>query len=159
MSSGVFATLSTEDHSYVGHKLTSVIIAAIPGLVRINSGEVLDRLLLAACGGIGAAIAIASDRPKNWQEACIRVGVGTASCVLFCPYIAARLSFDSQIDALIATAGVMGVISWYVMGSTSRFLRWLGTSDVVGTLIKLKTGIGPEVKPEAKRETETPAKT
>ena len=142
---------SVEDHhDYLGHKIASFAIALAPAMAGINPQQITDRILLAACAAIGTVIAIATDRPKDWVDAASRMGVGVGVGFLFAPYVGNRLAIGNDLDNLLAVAGAMGIAGWYVMGSLIRWLRWLQTSDIVGTLIKAKTGVGPEPKKEEK---------
>lgn len=133
-------------HTYFGHKLASILFASIP-VFTLDLDEVVNRLVVALCGGVGSFIALALDRPATWQDGAVRLGVGFAACALFVPYLATKWAIkthtDVNLDSIIALAGVVGISSWYLMGSLFRFLKWLQNSDIVGTIIKIKTGVGP----------------
>jgi hypothetical protein len=147
--SGVFV-MAVDSHNYAGHKLATLLIASIPAFT-IDGNELMNRFILAVCGGIGSAIALAVDRPGSWQDGALRMGVGFAVCALFVPYMAQwwanKTSTETSLDTVIALAGLIGIGSWYLMGSAFRFLKWLQNSDVIGTIIKIKTGIGPSAPP------------
>jgi len=151
-----------ESHpTYFGHKLMTILIAAIPAF-GVDSNELINRLVLAICGGLGSGIALALDRPASMKDGAVRMGVGFALCALFVPYLATKWAIKTKtevnLDGIIALAGVIGISSWYIMGSLFRFLKWMQTSDIVGTIIKIKTGIpaGATVTPPPVTVEKTP---
>lgn len=117
------------DGSYFGNKVASVVIAILPLVFRTDQDSIGERLLLAACGGAGSAIAVIADRPGSWRETAGRIGIGFLTCALFCPWLAQRYGFYGQTDSLMAAAGVMGIISWYLAGSGTRLIRHAQESE------------------------------
>lgn len=132
------------DHDYIGHKVTSIVIAMFPALIGVDPDFLWDRLLLAGCAVIGTVIAICADRPKDWLDTASRFGVGVGCGFLFAPYVAKRLAIGGELDNLLAVAGAMGIVSWYVVGSAMRFFKKVAGTDVIGAYVKWKTGIAIE---------------
>jgi hypothetical protein len=128
-------------HDYFGHKVTAIVLAAIPMEFAIDAESFWHRLILSLCGGLGAVVAIATDRPKNWQETAIRMGSGFVSCFLFGPYLSQRFG-QNDMNSHIAMLGVIGIVSWYVMGSVTRWLQKAKDSDFLALLMKVKSGGG-----------------
>ncbi len=119
-----------------GDKVTSLVVAALPLIFKVDSGDIWDRLIIAGCGALGSIIAIVADKPTNWQETAGRIASGFISCALFIPWVARRYGFFDQSDSLIAAAALCGILAWYVAGSSVRFLTWVRTSGIVSDILR-----------------------
>lgn len=133
---------------HFGDRITSIAVAVLPLVLRVDSGEFWDRLLLAICGSLGAGIAVLADKPLTWQETAGRIAAGFITCALFVPWLARRYGFDGQVDSLIAAAGVLGVTAWYVAGSSVRFLKWIRSSEIISVLLQQRFAPGEKMAPQ-----------
>jgi len=133
------------DHSYLGNKIAAVAFAAAPLVLRFDGGNFWDRVILGLCGMVGSIIAIFADRPANWKDTTARVGIGFLTCAMFLPWLSRRYNMEDQIDAVVALAAVMGIVSWYLAGSTVRLLQQIRVSNFATILanywLKSHTGV------------------
>jgi hypothetical protein len=132
----------------LGELVTSIFVSSVLpfgviDMANLEQDSFVCRVIYSLCAGAGALIAMFTDWPQTKREGVARFSTGIFLGALFIPFLGERYNFAGNINSVIAAAGAIGLVGWYVMGSASRFLRWLKTSDVVSTIIKMKTGIGP----------------
>jgi len=115
----------TEGKDYIGYKVCGFVLSMVPPIAVLDTADVLDRILLSLCGGLGALLAILGDRPKNWPDVVYRIVGGVISCFLFGPWMARRFGLDANFDGLILVFGCVGVSSWYVLGTVTKLIvQW-----------------------------------
>lgn len=143
----------TADNSepYIGHMATSLTLAAAP--LMFDANTIWERLIIAACGLAGAALALFTDRPGDWRDVLARIGSGVFACQLFGPYIARKLGYADHLDSTIAVYGIMGLLTWYLMGSLMKLLKNVQASNLVERLLRSKLSI-----PDFKKLEEMPSK-
>ena len=125
--------------------VTSLVVAVAPLVLNFSSESIGERLLLSVCGLLGASLALFTDRPINWKDTAARVGSGVFSSFLFGPYLCRKLGYYGQIDSTIMVYGVMGLLSWYIMGSAMRFIKQIQTSDLIERIFRAKFSL-PDFK-------------
>lgn len=109
--------------SYLGHKVTSVVIAAGPLLFGIESSQSLyDRIALSICSALGGSIAVAADKPATQREMVVRVGISLFSGFLFGEMLCDRFKTFVSGDKIPVYGGV-GIVAYYVAGSLMRLLK------------------------------------
>ena len=115
-------TWNVDGDGYFGHVMTGAVISSIPLIANIDVTTIEGRAILSLSGGLGALIATFGDRPKSYQDAVARIAGGVSSCFLFAPWIAERFNLNGDMNGMLLVFGVIGVLSWYVIGSVSRGL-------------------------------------
>lgn len=142
------ANMVHDSDGYIGHKVMALVIGTAPLVFNVDNGDLFDRFFLAICGTAGSVIAIISDRPSGWKDTAGRMGSGFLVCALFGPWLCRRYNLADSVDSSIALAAVLGIISWYVAGSSVRTLQWVKTSGVVGDFIRMRVGLPQEKSPD-----------
>lgn len=120
----------------VEYKITAVLFGLIPPVAQIDTNDISQRCLVALCGGLGALLALLGDKPKSWQDIVWRVVGGIISCFLFGPAVAARFGLHTDMNGIVLTFGLVGVLSWYVLGSFTKLLIAWRDGGGLGNAIK-----------------------
>jgi hypothetical protein len=108
---------------------------------------------LSLLGGVAAYMAVSFDPPKSNRETAFRIGVGSASCFFFAPVIVSQYAAFQTPDGWIPVFGIVGLISWYAMGTLGKGLMWLQKSNLAEDLARARLGIPkPPGKPADKPE-------
>jgi hypothetical protein len=128
----------TKGEDYVGFKVTGFLVALLPAVIKneIDPNEMTGRLILALCAGGGALLAIFGDRPKSWTDAGARVFCGIITCFLFGPWLGQRFGLTDTLDGLVFMSGVVGVSSWYVMGTVVRLMIAAQNNGSMGEVLR-----------------------
>lgn len=120
----------------VEFKVTAVVVSLIPPLAQIDPNNLVERSLLATCGGLGALLALLGDKPKSWQDVVWRIVGGIVSCFLFGPSVAQRFGLHVDMNGIILTFGLTGVLSWYILGAVTKLLIAWRDSGGLGNAIR-----------------------
>lgn len=137
----------TSGNAYFGHKLLAIVVNAMPLVLDLDSNAIVGRIAIAVCGAAGALIAIMVDKPATAKEGASRACMAFLFTGMFAPWAAKRYGFSDGVD-VIAVAGVMGIVVWYLGGSAVRFLRAIRQSDFIGMVIRAKLGVPIKDKPK-----------
>lgn len=118
----------TTDHGYLGHLVSAAFLAMIPIFAQVDLDSISGRIWLSAAGGLGAVVAILGDPPATKHDVAARLAGGVICCILFAPWVIQRLGVVDSTASTYATAGGIGLVSWYMIGSVGRGLRGLRDS-------------------------------
>jgi len=143
-------------HGHIEFSLAAILLMAIPALAQIDTNNVGERAILATCGGLGAILALLGDKPKSWQDIVWRLVGGVIACFLFGPSVAKRFYDQPDMNAIIVTFGLTGVMSWYVLGSVTKMLISWRDSGGLGNAIKLWLSKWATAVPPAPEPPKTP---
>ena len=122
---------------HLEYKVAALVVASLPIVAQMDTNNIAERTMLALCGGLGALLALLSDRPKSWQDVVFRIVGGIVSCFLFGPFLAIRFGMNADMNGIILTFGLTGVLSWYVLGAITKILIAWRDNGGLGNMLKL----------------------
>ncbi len=126
------STAASTAHDYIGYKVVAITTAYFFGLASVDMSNVSDRALFSLVGALGAFLGIFADRPATWHETGARVATGVFCCFLIGPWFAKRAFGEVSVDTIIPAFGMIGLFSWFFLGSIVRSAR----SGAIGTMFE-----------------------
>lgn len=101
---------------------------------------------------LGAAMALAADKPKQIRDFFHRIFVGFSTGFLFAEPFAGYLGLKDTVSGMFTATGALGIVSWYGLGLVVGFCTRIRDSEFAQKWIMGKILPGGDIPEQKKPE-------